>query len=537
MITVSESFIPDPGFGYAQAPSTDGGALEQLRALAKKYCPEGYQAERQALLPDEELHLEELEAGFKTLLSGGSPFPDLPYIGDGISGAELPKYDAAAPHPESEAPHTPSNNVGDGFGIGIPETQKLQNLHYEEADTLNSEQIKKDFPVLNQKVNGHDLVWLDNGATTQKPNQVIDKISDYYRTYNSNIHRGAHTLAARATDAYEEAREKVQRFINAATSEEIIFVRGTTEGINLVAQTYGRQFLTPGDEVIVSELDHHANIVPWQQVCHEKGCTLKAIPTDKNGDLVLSEFERIITPRTRFVSVGHVNNTFGTINDVKRIIDIAHSHNIPVLIDGAQSIAHTPVDVQQLGADFFVLSGHKIYGPNGIGVVYGRKDILDKMQPWQGGGNMIKDVTIERTEYNVPPARFEAGTPNVADAIGLGAALDYVSHLGIRNIEAHEHKLTEYAREQLAQIPGLTLIGNPKNRVSVVSFVLDGIPVPETGTLLDKEGIAVRAGHHCAQPALRALGYEMSVRPTFALYNTREDVDKLVIAVKKIIGR
>ena len=328
----------------------------------------------------------------------------------------------------------------------------------------------------------------------------------------------------------------MQRFINAASSEEIIFVRGTTEGINLVAQTYGRQFLTPGDEVIVSELDHHANIVPWQQVCHEKGCTLKAIPTDKNGDLVLSEFERLITPRTRFVSVGHVNNTFGTINDVQRIIDIAHSHNIPVLIDGAQSIAHTPVDVQRMGADFFVFSGHKIYGPNGIGVVYGRKDILDKMQPWQGGGNMIKDVTIERTEYNVPPARFEAGTPNVADAIGLGAALDYVRHLGIRNIEAHEHKLTEYAREQLSQIKGLTLIGNPKNRVSVVSFVLDGIPVSETGTLLDKEGIAVRAGHHCAQPALRALGYEMSVRPTFALYNTREDVDKLIVAVRKIVG-
>ena len=531
MIPIQQSFIPDPGFGFTQSPSIDGGALEQLKALAQKYCPEEYQAERQAVLPDEELHLGELETSFKALLSGGSPFLDLPYIGDG-----LPQYDAAAPHPESEAPHAPSGNIEDGFGIGIPESQKLKDLHYDEVDTLNSEEIKKDFPVLNQKVNGHDLVWLDNGATTQKPLQVIDKISDYYKNYNSNIHRGAHTLAARATDAYEEAREKVQRFINAATSEEIIFVRGTTEGINLVAQTYGRQYLTPGDDVIVSELDHHANIVPWQRVCQEKGCTLKAIPTDKNGDLVLAEFERLITPRTRFVSVGHVNNTFGTINDVQRIIDIAHSHNIPVLIDGAQSIAHTPVDVQQLGADFFVFSGHKIYGPNGIGVVYGRKDILDKMQPWQGGGNMIKDVTIERTEYNVPPARFEAGTPNVADAIGLGAALDYVSHLGIRNIEAHEHKLTEYAREQLAQIKGLTLIGNPKQRVSVVSFVLDGIPVPETGTLLDKEGIAVRAGHHCAQPALRALGYEMSVRPTFALYNTREDVDKLVIAVRKIIG-
>ena len=468
--------LEDPGFAL-------------LREVAQKYCPEELQAKRKAVIPDEQLNLADLETGFKQLLAGGNGYGNLPYLGDtDAQTSSLPK--------------------DDGFGIGIPETQKLRDLHYEEADTLNSEQIKRDFPVLHQKVNGHDLVWLDNGATTQKPIQVIDKISDYYKNYNSNIHRGAHTLAARATDAYEEAREKVQRFINAATSEEIIFVRGTTEGINLVAQTYGRQFLTPGDEVIVSELDHHANIVPWQRVAQERGATLRAIPTDQNGDLILSELERLITPRTRFVSVGHVNNTFGTINDVRRIIDIAHSHNIPVLIE-----------------------------PNGIGVVYGRKELLDKMQPWQGGGNMIKDVTIERTEYNVPPARFEAGTPNVADAIGLGAALDYVNHLGIRNIEHHEHQLTEYAREQLGQIPGLTLIGNPKNRVSVVSFVLDGIPVPETGTLLDKEGIAVRAGHHCAQPALRALGYEMSVRPTFALYNTHEDVDKLVIAVKKIIGR
>lgn len=496
----------------------DGGTLAQLKEIAQKYCPEEAQEIRQSIFPDESLNLTELEAGFQQLLAGGSGYEDLPYLGDTEAKGHTIPHD-------------------DGFGIGIPESQKLRELSYEELDTLNSEEIKKDFPVLNQKVNGHDLVWLDNGATTQKPLQVIDKISDYYKNYNSNIHRGAHTLAARATDAYEEAREKVQRFINAATSEEIIFVRGTTEGINLVAQAYGRQYITPGDEVIVSELDHHANIVPWQRVCQERGATLRAIPTDQNGDLILSEFERLITPRTRFVSVGHVNNTFGTINDVQRIIDIAHSHQIPVLIDGAQSIAHTPVDVQALGADFFVFSGHKIYGPNGIGVVYGRKELLDKMQPWQGGGNMIKDVTIEHTEYNAPPARFEAGTPNVADAIGLGAALDYVSHIGLRNIEHHEHQLTEYAREQLAQIPGLTLIGNPKNRVSVVSFVLDGIPVPEVGTLLDKEGFAVRAGHHCAQPALRALGYEMSVRPTFALYNTREDVDKLVIAVKKIIGR
>ena len=495
--------LQDPGF-------------ELLRQVAQKYCPEEVQQARQAILPDEALDLSSLSSLFHSFVETYSSQP---------TSAE--SLTTPLPYREGQGGGSPIRPFGES---------ELNSLHYDEADTLNSEQIKKDFPVLHQQVNGQPLVWLDNGATTQKPLQVIDKISDYYKHYNSNIHRGAHTLAARATDAYEEAREKVQRFINAATSEEIIFVRGTTEGINLVAQTSGRQYLTPGDDVIVSELDHHANIVPWQRVCQERGATLKAIPTDKNGDLILSELERLITPRTRFVSVGHVNNTFGTINDVRRIIDIAHSHHIPVLIDGAQSIAHTPVDVQALGADFFVFSGHKIYGPNGIGVVYGRKDILDRMQPWQGGGNMIKDVTLERTEYNVPPARFEAGTPNVADAIGLGAALAYVSHLGIRNIEHHEHQLTEYAREQLAQIPGLTLIGNPKQRVSVVSFVLDGIPVPEVGTLLDKEGIAVRAGHHCAQPALRALGYEMSVRPTFALYNTRDDVDRLVVAVRKILG-
>ena len=504
-------------------PTYDGGAFDILKEVAGKYCPEEVKEIRRGVIPDESLNLENLEKEFMALLAGGDPYQPLPYIGE-----DQNNEDARAGK---------EGFVTDGgFGIGLPETQKLKELNYKESDILNQEEIKKDFPVLNQKVNGHDLVWLDNGATTQKPLQVIDKISDYYKKDNSNIHRGAHTLAARATDAYEAAREKVRAFINAASTEEIIFVRGTTEGINLVAQTYGRQYLTPGDEVIVSELDHHANIVPWQQVCKERGCELKAIPTDRNGDLILSELERLISPRTRFVSVGHVNNTYGTINDVRRIIDIAHKHNIPVLIDGAQSIAHTEVDVRKLGADFFVFSGHKIYGPNGIGVVYGRKEILEKMQPWQGGGNMIKDVTIERTEFNNPPARFEAGTPNVADAIGLGAALDYVRHIGIHNIEQHEHWLTEYAREQLGLIHGLTILGNPKNRVSVVSFVIDGIPVPEVGTLLDKEGIAVRAGHHCAQPALRALGYEMSVRPTFAIYNTKEDVDKLVVALRKIIA-
>lgn len=500
-------------------------AFDRLRQVARQFCPEELQEARRAVFPlpsdatasDERIDLSGLESGFRNILEGRSGFPDL---------------DLRLDHePAADSPVVTSN----GFGIGIPETDKLRALKYDETDTLDEARIRSDFPILSQKVNGHDLVWLDNGATTQKPKAVIDKLADYYSHYNSNIHRGAHTLAARATDAYEEARQKIADFINAPSAQNIIFVRGTTEGINLVAQTFGRQFLTPGDDVIVSTLDHHANIVPWQQVCHEKGATLKAIPVDSRGDLILPDYERLFTPRTRFVSVGHVNNTFGTINDVGEIVRIAHSHGVPVLIDGAQSIAHSHVDVQRLGCDFFVFSGHKIYGPNGIGALYGRKEILERLGPWQGGGNMIRDVTIERTEFNAPPARFEAGTPNVADAIGLGAALDYVRSIGIDNIAAHEHRLTEYAREQLSAISGLTLIGDPRHRVSVVSFVLSGILVPEVGTLLDQEGIAVRAGHHCAQPALRALGYEMSVRPTFALYNTRADVDRLVVAVRKIL--
>ena len=423
-----------------------------------------------------------------------------------------------------------------GFGIGIPETDIVRNLHYDEVDTVNTDEIRKQFPILHQKVNGHDLVWFDNGATTQKPLRVIDGLSEFYKTDYSNIHRGAHTLAARSTDQYEGAREKVARFINAPAKENILFVRGTTEGINLVAQTFGRKFLEKGDNVIVSTLDHHANIVPWQQMCKLQGAELRAIPIDKNGDLVLSELEQLITPHTKFISVGHVNNTFGTINDVESIIRTAHSHNIPVLIDGAQSIAHTKVDVQRLDCDFFVFSGHKIYGPSGIGVVYGKKEWLEQLPPWQGGGNMIKDVTIEHTEFNVPPARFEAGTPNIADAIGLGYALDFVQSVGIRNIERHEHELTEYARQQISRIPGITIMGNPKKRVSVISLDIPGIPAPQVGQLLDKEGIAVRAGHHCAQPALRALGYEMSVRPTFAVYNTKEEIDRLVIALQKIVA-
>ena len=405
------------------------GDIGRLRQIASKFCPEEISQEVRQVIPDsvDTLDLSDIEAGFRQLLAGGSGFPN-----SGFPQFSFPDVDGS--NFADDNPGTIGQPIkNDGFGIGIPETESVSRINYEDTDTISTSEIRKDFPVLQKRVNGHPLVWFDNGATTQKPRQVIDAISDYYSNYNSNIHRGAHTLAAQATDAYEGAREKVRKFINASSAEEIIFVRGTTEGINLVAQTFGRKFVGVGDEVIVSTLDHHANIVPWQQICKEKGAKLRAIPINERGDLILEDYERMIGPHTKFVSVGHVNNTFGTINDVRRIIEVAHRYNVPVLIDGAQSIAHTKVDVQDLGADFFVFSGHKIYAPTGIGVVYGRKDLLDILPPWQGGGNMIKDVTIEETQFNAPPARFEAGTPNVADVIGLGAALDYVSRVGIHN--------------------------------------------------------------------------------------------------------
>ncbi|MDR1683418.1 MAG: cysteine desulfurase [Candidatus Symbiothrix sp.] len=410
-------------------------------------------------------------------------------------------------------------------------------MTYNGRETFDVEAIRKDFPILHQKVHGKDLIWFDNAATTQKPQSVIDAISHYYENDNSNIHRASHTLAARATDGYEGAREKVKRFINASSEEEIVFVRGTTEGINLVAQTFGRKYIQPGDEIILSTLDHHANIVPWQQLAKERQAKLLVIPVNDKGDVILEEYERLLSPRTKIVSFAQVNNTFGTISPAKIMIDRAHQYGARVLIDGAQSIAHSSVDVQDLDVDFFVFSGHKIYAPNGIGVVYGKKELFDLLPPWQGGGNMIKDVTFEETVFNAPPAKFEAGTPNVADAVGLGAALDYVSRVGIHNIEKYEHFLTEYAREALGKIGGIRLIGNPRERISVVSFVVDGIPAPEVGKLLDGEGIALRAGHHCAQPSLRRFGLEATVRPSFAFYNTTEEIDHLVEAVKNIVGR
>lgn len=393
-------------------------------------------------------------------------------------------------------------------------------------------QIRDDFPILNENINGSSLVWLDNGATTQKPQVVIDRLKYFYEHENSNVHRGAHTLAARSTDAYENARETVRRFIGAPSKDEIVFVRGTTEGINLVANAYVKPTLEPGDEIIVSILEHHANIVPWQLIAQETGAVLKVIPCDKDGQLILSEYEKLFTARTRFVSVTHVSNTLGTVTPVEEIIAIAHRHGVRILVDGAQSVAHIPVNVSALDADFFVFSGHKIFAPTGIGAVYGKKELLEAARPYHGGGNMIKDVTFERTVYNPAPNKFEAGTGSIADAVGLGAALEYLEKIGMPSVNQWEHELLTYALSELKKVHGLHLVGTAANKASALAFKLDGYSDEEVGERLDRYGIAVRVGHHCAQPVLRHFGYESVVRPTIALYNSPDDIDALVKVLK-----
>jgi cysteine desulfurase/selenocysteine lyase len=391
--------------------------------------------------------------------------------------------------------------------------------------------IRRDFPILQESFNGKPLVWLDNAATTQKPQAVIDRLSHFYAHENSNVHRAAHQLAARATDAYEAARETVRRFLNASSTREIVFVRGTTEGINLIAQSWGRRNVGKDDEIVITWLEHHANIVPWQMLCREKGAKLRVAPVDDSGQVLLDEYERLLGPRTKLVSFSHVSNALGTVSPVEEMVAMAHRHGARVVIDGAQSVAHTHVDVQQYDCDFFVFSGHKIFAPTGVGVVYGKADVLEHMPPWQGGGNMIKDVTFEKTIYNDPPVKFEAGTGTIADAVGLGAALDYVSRLGLANIAAYEHELLDYGTEVLRRIPGLRLIGTAREKASILSFVLDGYRTEDVGAALAREGIAVRAGHHCAQPIHRRFGIESSVRPSLAFYNTCEEIDALAAAL------
>ncbi len=400
--------------------------------------------------------------------------------------------------------------------------------------TKTLEQIREDFPILREKVNGNPLIWLDNGATTQRPKAVIDRLSYYYEHENSNVHRGAHTLAARSTDAYEKARQTVADFIGAPSKDNIVFVRGTTEGINLVAQAYVKPLLEPGDEIIVSLLEHHANIVPWQLVAQETGAVIKVIPVDDSGQLILSEYEKLFTKRTKFVSVTHVSNVLGTITPAAELIAIAHRHGVRIMIDGAQSVAHIPVNVSALDADFFVFSGHKIYAPTGIGALYGKKDVLEAAKPYHGGGNMIKDVTFERTIYNPAPNKFEAGTGSIGDAVGLGAALEYLNSIGMPAVSAYEHELVSYGMKELAKINGLHLVGTAPSKSSALSFVIDGVSNDTVGQILDQNGIAVRVGHHCAQPVLRHYGLEGVVRPTLALYNTFEDIDTLVKVLRSI---
>ncbi|MDD5271730.1 MAG: family 2A encapsulin nanocompartment cargo protein cysteine desulfurase [Methylovulum sp.] len=394
--------------------------------------------------------------------------------------------------------------------------------------------VRRDFPILQERVNGRPLIWLDNAATTQKPQTVIDRLAYFYRHENSNIHRAAHELAARATDAYEDALTQVAHFLGAPSSSEIVFVRGATEGINLVAQSWGRQHIGKEDEIVITWLEHHANIVPWQQLCAATGAKLRVAPVDDNGQVVLEAYEKLLNSRTRLVAFMQVSNALGTVTPAREMVALAHRHGARVLVDGAQSVSHLRVDVKALDCDWFVFSGHKIFGPTGIGVVYGKRDLLDATQPWQGGGNMIEDVTFEHTRYHQAPARFEAGTGNIADAVGLGAALAYIEKLGIDNINRYEHELLVYANQHLSTIPGLRLIGTAPDKASVLSFVLSGFTTEAVGVALNKEGIAVRSGHHCAQPILRRFGVESTVRPSLAFYNTREEIDVLVATLRQL---
>lgn len=400
---------------------------------------------------------------------------------------------------------------------------------------LNINEIRSQFPILHQEIKGKKLVYFDNAATTQKPRVVIDALQSYYEGYNANIHRGIHYLAEKATAAFEETRKSVQNFLNAKYSEEIIFTYGTTDSINLVANTFGKKFIEKDDEIIISTLEHHSNIVPWQMLCEEKGCLLKIIPINDKGEILMDEYLKLLSPKTKFVSVVHVSNALGTINPVKEIIEAAHKIGAKVLIDGAQASSHIDIDVQNLDADFYAFSAHKLFGPTGMGVLYGKKELLEAMPPYRGGGEMIKEVTFEKTTYADLPYKFEAGTPNIADVVAFKAAIDFINDLGKKNIAAYEDELLKYATEKLSEIEGLTIVGQAKEKVSVVSFILDNIHPQDVGIILDQQGIAVRTGHHCTQPLMKRFNIPGTVRASFSVYNTFEEIDRLVEGVKKVI--
>lgn len=396
------------------------------------------------------------------------------------------------------------------------------------------ERVRKDFPILERTINGKPLIYLDSAASSQRPWPVLKAIEEYETTSHANVHRGIHALSQAATEAYEGARERIRRYINARSTREIIYVRGTTEGINLVAQSYARPRFKPGDEILITALEHHANIVPWQMVCEQTGCTLKVAPIDRRGELIFDEFLKLLSPRTRLVGVAHVSNALGTVLPVKRIVDAAHAHGAVVLVDGAQAVPHSAVDVRALGADFYTFSSHKIYGPTGIGVLYGREELLASMPPWQGGGDMILTVSFEKTTYNELPYKFEAGTPHISGAVGLAAALDYVEGLGIEAIAAHEQRLLKLATAELEKIPGIEIIGTAAHKASVLSFTLEGVHPHDLGTILDTEGVAVRTGHHCAQPVMTFFGIPATARASFGVYNTERDVAALVAGLRRV---
>ncbi len=515
-----------------QIPGSTGGPAEGECYAAKLYRTF-----------EQEQGSSNLDAVFQSLRGGQSAVGSEQLAVGSRQLAGLPELPGKAPAPVW--PNGSPEALGSGsLPFSLPDAPKepyyflrepKAPIHQPEGfDVLT---IRKDFPVLHQKIHGKQLVWFDNAATTQKPLSVINAVAQFYANDNSNIHRGAHTLAARATDAYEGAREKIRQFIGAGSASEIIYVRGTTEGVNLVAQTWGRKFIQPGDEIVLSILEHHANIVPWQMLAQEKGARIKVVPVNDRGEIIMEEYTKLLGPRTKFVSLTQASNGLGTILPVREMIQLAKRFDAKVLIDGAQSVAHIPVNVQDLDADFFVFSGHKIFAPTGIGVVYGKRELLEIMPPWQGGGNMIQDVRFEETIYNEAPAKFEAGTPSIGDAIGLGAALDYVRKIGLDNIARYEHELTEYATEKLIRIPGLRIIGTARNKVGVVSFVLNKLPNEEVGKLLDREGIAVRTGHHCSQPSLRRFGVEGTIRPSLAFYNTKDEIDRLAEVINHIQRR
>lgn len=548
-----------PPASWSSAPAVDPRISEAIAAAGRRVASRDPVQPPGPVRPSEAVR-ESLVAGSSTpSVAGGSP-PAAPPVGAFGSPVAAPSTfsdDAAlrvvasrlqavpqsAPTPacpgagwsRSEPTTADAARAGfpraDGFRIGSPSASDSGVRPYD------VEQIRRDFPILHQRVHGKPLAWLDNAATTQKPQAVIDAISAYYARDNSNIHRAAHTLAARSTEAYEQARRKVARFLGAGDEREIVFVRGTTEGVNFVARTYGQKFLGQGDEIVLTTLEHHANIVPWQMVAKERGAVLRVVPVDDRGAVMLEEYQRLLGPRTRLVAMTHASNSLGTVLPISEMTRMAKRYGARVLIDGAQTVAHRAVDMREIGCDFFVFSGHKMFGPTGIGAVYVRDELHEILPPWQGGGNMIRNVTFEETTYAEAPAKFEAGTPNIADAVGLGAAIDYLERLGLPAVARYEHELLEYATEKLVRIDGLRLIGTAPEKVGVLSFVLRDRPATEVGRQLDAAGIAVRAGHHCAQPSLRRFGLEATVRPSLSIYNTRAEIDRLEAALRDMLRR